>query len=139
MTIANYNEEELTEVARKLISNFGQLSVWCFYAEMGSGKTTLIKKIGEELGVQDDMSSPTFSIVNEYYTTSGKTIYHFDFYRLNSIEEAYDIGVEDYLYSGNLCLCEWPALVEQLLPEEYLKISINLVGDLTRSLTATPT
>ena len=138
MTIANYNEEELQEVARKLISNFGHIKVWCFDAEMGAGKTTLSKKICEELGVEDEMSSPTFSIVNEYETREGKTIYHFDFYRLEDIEEAYDIGVEDYLFSGNLCLLEWPAIIEPLLPDEYLQISIKLVGDISRSLTATP-
>ena len=138
MTIANYNEEELQEVARKLISNFGHIKVWCFDAEMGAGKTTLSKKICEELGVEGEMSSPTFSIVNEYESREGKTIYHFDFYRLEDIEEAYDIGVEDYLFSGNLCLLEWPAVIEPLLPDEYLQISIKLVGDNSRSLTATP-
>ncbi|MEO9485331.1 MAG: tRNA (adenosine(37)-N6)-threonylcarbamoyltransferase complex ATPase subunit type 1 TsaE [Ekhidna sp.] len=138
MTIANYNEEELQEVARKLISNFGRINVWCFDAEMGAGKTTLTKKICKELGVEDEMSSPTFSIVNEYQTRDGKDIYHFDFYRLKDIEEAIDIGVEDYLFSGNRCLLEWPAIIEPLLPDEYLQISIKLVGDYTRSLTAHP-
>ncbi len=138
MTIPNYNEDELQEVARKLISNFGHLKVWCFDAEMGSGKTTLSKKICEEMGVQDEMSSPTFSIVNEYRTDDGKDIYHFDFYRLKDLEEAIDIGVENYLFSGNLCLLEWPEIIEPLLPDEYLQISIKLVGDNTRSLTAQP-
>ncbi|WP_421762770.1 tRNA (adenosine(37)-N6)-threonylcarbamoyltransferase complex ATPase subunit type 1 TsaE [Ekhidna sp.] len=138
MTIPNYNEEELQEVARKLISNFGQIKVWCFDAEMGAGKTTLTKQICRELGVGDEMSSPTFSIVNEYQTESGQEIYHFDFYRLKDMEEAMDIGVEDYLFSGNLCLLEWPAIIEPLLPDEYLQISIKLVGDNTRSLTAQP-
>lgn len=138
MTIPNYNEEELQEVARKLISNFGHIKVWCFDAEMGAGKTTLTKKICEELGVEDEMSSPTFSIVNEYLTKNGEDIYHFDFYRLEDMEEALDIGVEDYLFSGNLCLLEWPAIIEPLLPDEYLQISIKLVGDNTRSLTAQP-
>ncbi len=138
MTIANYNEGELQEVARKLVSNFGHIKVWCFDAEMGAGKTTLTKKICEELGVIDEMSSPTFSIVNEYQTQDGSDIYHFDFYRLKDLEEAIDIGVEDYLYSGNLCLLEWPAIIEPLLSDEYLQISIKLVGDNTRSLTAQP-
>ncbi|WP_436517113.1 tRNA (adenosine(37)-N6)-threonylcarbamoyltransferase complex ATPase subunit type 1 TsaE [Ekhidna sp. To15] len=138
MTIPNYNEKELQEVARKLISNFGHIKVWCFDAEMGAGKTTLTKKICEELGVHDEMSSPTFSIVNEYQTENEEDIYHFDFYRLEDIEEAIDIGVEDYLFSGNLCLLEWPAIIEPLLPDEYLQISIKLVGDNTRSLTAQP-
>lgn len=138
MTIPNYNEEELQEVARKLVSNFGHLKVWCFDAEMGAGKTTLTKKICEEMGVEDEMSSPTFSIINEYQTSKGEDVYHFDFYRLNDIEEAIDIGVEDYLFSGNHCLLEWPAIIEPLLPDEYLQISIKLVGDNTRSLTAQP-
>ncbi|SNT26086.1 tRNA threonylcarbamoyladenosine biosynthesis protein TsaE [Ekhidna lutea] len=138
MTIPNYNEEELQEVARKLISNFGHLKVWCFDAEMGAGKTTLTKAICRELGVQDEMSSPTFSIVNEYLTDKNQDIYHFDFYRLKDMEEAMDIGVEDYLFSGNLCLLEWPQIIEPLLPDEYLQINIKLVGDNTRSLTAQP-
>ena len=138
MTIPNYNEEELQEVARKLISNYGHIKVWCFHAEMGAGKTTLSKYICKDLGVDDEMSSPTFSIVNEYLTAKGEDIYHFDFYRLKDIEEALDIGVEDYLFSGNLCLLEWPDIIEPLLPDEYLQISIKLVGDNTRSLTAQP-
>ena len=138
MTIPNYNEEELQEVARKLISNFSHIKVWCFNAEMGAGKTTLAKKICKELGVKDEMSSPTFGIVNEYLASDGKGIYHFDFYRLKDIEEAIDIGVEEYLYSGNLCLLEWPEIIDPLLPDEYLQISIKLVGDNTRSLTAQP-
>ena len=138
MTIPNYHESELQEVARKLLSNFGQIKVWCFDAEMGAGKTTLIKQLCQELGVTDEMSSPTFSIVNEYESRKGAEIYHFDFYRLEDIEEAMDIGVEDYLFSGNLCLLEWPEIIAPLLPDEYLQISIKLVGDNTRSLTAQP-
>jgi len=138
MTIPNYIESELQEIARKLISNFSELKVWCFYAEMGAGKTTLIKNICEELQVVDEMSSPTFSIVNEYESQKMETIYHFDFYRLNDLEEAVNIGIEDYLFSGNLCLLEWPEIIEPLLPDEYLKININLVGDNARSLTALP-
>ncbi|MEQ8629164.1 tRNA (adenosine(37)-N6)-threonylcarbamoyltransferase complex ATPase subunit type 1 TsaE [Ekhidna sp.] len=138
MTIPNYNEDELQEVAKKLLSNFGNINVWCFDAEMGAGKTTLIKIICEEKGVQDEMSSPTFSIVNEYLTDKGEEIYHFDFYRLEDVEEAIDIGLEEYLFSGNLCLLEWPEIIEPLLPDEYLQISIKLVGDNTRSLTAQP-
>ena len=138
MNIPNYHEDELQEVARKLLSNFGHISVWCFEAEMGAGKTTLIKEIGNELQVIDEMSSPTFAIINEYITSQDRTIYHFDCYRLKNLEEALDIGVEDYLFSNNLCLVEWPEKIEQLLPDEYLQISIKLVGDKTRSLTAVP-
>lgn len=138
MIIPNYTLEELEEVARKLISNFGHLHVWCFEAEMGAGKTTLIKQICEELQVIDAMSSPTFAIVNEYETQKGDTIYHFDCYRLESIDEALNIGIEDYLFTENRCLIEWPEIIETLLPANYLKISINLVGDNARSLIATP-
>lgn len=138
MTIPNYHEDELQEVARKLLSNFGQFKVWCFDAEMGAGKTTLIKQLCRELGVGGEMSSPTFSIVNEYESEKGAEIYHFDFYRLKDIEEAMDIGVEDYLFSGNLCLLEWPEIIAPLLPDEYLQINIKLVGENTRSLTAQP-
>jgi tRNA threonylcarbamoyladenosine biosynthesis protein TsaE len=138
MDILNYNKSELEQVAKQLVDEFGQLKVWCFEAEMGAGKTTLIKEICRHLGVKDEMSSPTFSIVNEYLTTEVKEIYHFDCYRLKDLDEAYDIGVEDYLFSGNVCLVEWPEIIETLLPEQYLKININLVGDNTRSLTAEP-
>ncbi len=138
MTYPNYVEDELQEVARKLISNFGKIKVWCFYADMGAGKTTLIKQICKELHVLDEMSSPTFSIVNEYESQNVGIIYHFDFYRLEDFDETINIGVEDYLYSGNLCLLEWPELVEPLLPTEYLEINIKLVGENARSLTAQP-
>lgn len=138
MIIPNYSLEELEEVARKLISNFGHLYVWCFEAEMGAGKTTLIKQICKELQVIDAMSSPTFAIINEYETQKGDTIYHFDCYRLESTEEALNIGIEDYLFGENRCLIEWPEIIESLLPAHYLKISINLVGDNARSLIATP-
>ena len=138
MNIPNYIEAELEEVARKLISNFSELPVWCFYAEMGAGKTTLIKQICHELQVMDDMSSPTFALVNEYESTKSGTIYHFDLYRLDHLEEALAIGIEEYLDSGNLCLIEWPELIEPVLPVHYLKININLVGANARSLTAQP-
>ncbi len=138
MNYPNYVEEELQEVARKLISNFSHLKVWCFYAEMGAGKTTLIKQICHELQVVHEMSSPTFSIVNEYESTKNGAVYHFDFYRLKDLEEAVNIGVEEYFDSGNFCFVEWPELVEPVLPEEYLKINIKLVSDNARSLTALP-
>ena len=138
ITIPNYIEAELVEIARKLISNFEQIKVWCFHAQMGAGKTTLIKKIGEELGVDDSMSSPTFSIINEYESRKAGTIYHFDCYRLESMEEALNIGIEEYLDSGKLCLIEWPEIIAPLLPDKYLEINIKLVGDNARSLTAQP-
>lgn len=100
--------------------------IWIFDGEMGAGKTTLIKSICKNLGVMDEVSSPTFSIVNEYKTVDGKTVYHFDFYRVKSIEEAYDMGVEDYFNSGNLCLIEWPEKIKEILINEIaLNILIN--------------
>ncbi len=138
MNIPNYVEDELEEIARKLVSNFSRLKVWCFDADMGAGKTTLIKHICKHLGVEEGMSSPTFSIVNEYRTNGGDEIYHFDFYRLKGLGEAMDIGIEDYFFSSNLCLIEWPTVIEPLLPDEYLQISIKLVGNNARSLTAKP-
>lgn len=100
--------------------------IWIFDGEMGAGKTTLIKSICKNLGVMDEVSSPTFSIVNEYKTVDGKTVYHFDFYRVKSIEEVYDIGVEDYFYSGNICLVEWPEKIKEILTKEKaLHIFIN--------------
>jgi tRNA threonylcarbamoyladenosine biosynthesis protein TsaE len=100
--------------------------VWLFDGEMGSGKTTLIKSLGEQLGVKEVMSSPTFSIVNEYSTSDHQTIYHFDFYRLKSETEALDIGVEEYLDSGNYCFLEWPDKISSLLPADCFSVRIKL-------------
>ncbi len=101
--------------------------IWIFDGEMGAGKTTLIKSICKNLGVIDEVSSPTFSIVNEYKMVDGKTVYHFDFYRIKSIEEVYDMGVEDYFSSGNICLIEWPEKIREILENEIaLQIFINL-------------
>lgn len=138
ITIANYIESELDEVAKTLLSKFQDISVWCFFAEMGMGKTTLIKQICMALNVVDPMSSPSFSIVNEYQTLEGRSLYHFDLYRLSSMEEAFNIGLEEYLDSGNLCLLEWPEIIEPLLPEQYLEICIKLEGENARSLIAQP-
>lgn len=116
---------DLQHVARKLVREAGPLRVIVFHGEMGSGKTTLIKAVGHTLGVNEGMSSPTFSIVNEYETTSGQTIYHFDFYRLKNEVEAYDIGTEEYLDSGSYCLIEWPEKIAGLLPQKYFEVSIQ--------------
>jgi tRNA threonylcarbamoyladenosine biosynthesis protein TsaE len=96
-----------------------------FDGEMGSGKTTLIKAVCECMGCVDGVNSPTFSIINEYFTNNGVTVYHFDFYRLKSLREALDLGVEEYFYSGNFCFIEWPQLVESLLPENHIHIHIE--------------
>jgi tRNA threonylcarbamoyladenosine biosynthesis protein TsaE len=101
---------------------------------MGAGKTTFIKALCEELGVRDVITSPTFAIVNEY-NASTQSIFHFDFYRIKKIEEVYDMGYEDYIYSGNLCLIEWPELIEELLPEDTLRVTIEQNADNTRTIT----
>lgn len=133
---ANYELTGLVEVAKDLIKSFINYPVWIFKGEMGTGKTTLIKTIGEALGVGNEMSSPTFSIVNEYLGAGGNEIYHFDLYRLKSMNEALDIGIEEYLDSGKYCFIEWPEIIDSLLPEEYVEISIKLVDHNTRDLTA---
>jgi ATPase, YjeE family len=117
---------DLSQVSDCLISWRGKANVIAFYGPMGAGKTTLIKNLCHKLNVTDEVNSPTFAIVNEYVTTESEPIYHFDFYRIKRLEEAYDIGYENYFYSGNLCLLEWPQLIEPLLPETYIKVEIEL-------------
>ena len=117
--------EALTEVSDYLISLRDKADVVAFYGSMGAGKTTLIKNLCHRMGVTDEVNSPTFAIVNEYATVDGESVYHFDFYRIKKLEEAYDIGFENYFYSGNLCLIEWPEMIEPLLPEHHIRVSIN--------------
>ncbi len=126
----------LADAARNVIAAAGTERILLFYGEMGAGKTTLIKEICRELGVDDAVSSPTFSIVNEYRSPQGP-IYHFDFYRLKTPTEALDLGYEDYLYSGQYCLIEWPEKIAGLLPEHYTKVELGHLTDDTRSLTVT--
>ena len=117
---------EINEAAKKFIENMGDGKVFAFYGKMGAGKTTFIKAICEELGVDDVITSPTFAIVNEYQSaTTGDSIYHFDFYRIKKLEEVYDMGYEDYFYSGSLCFLEWPELIDDLLPEDATKVTIE--------------
>jgi tRNA threonylcarbamoyladenosine biosynthesis protein TsaE len=116
----------LEHVGDRIIRRFPQSRILCFYGKMGAGKTTLIKAVCEQLGVADIVNSPTFSIINEYRTHSGETIYHMDFYRLKSAGELMDIGYEDYLYSGNYCLIEWPEKFQELLPEDSVYIQIDV-------------
>ena len=117
--------EQIHEAARQFIDYMGENTVFAFYGKMGAGKTTFIKAVCEELGVTDTITSPTFAIVNEYRSdTTGELIYHFDFYRIKRLEEVYDMGYEDYFYSGAICFIEWPELVEELLPEDAVKVSI---------------
>ncbi|MFZ4455627.1 MAG: tRNA (adenosine(37)-N6)-threonylcarbamoyltransferase complex ATPase subunit type 1 TsaE [Bacteroidales bacterium] len=115
----------IREAARTFINAMGDNTVFAFYGEMGAGKTTFIKAICEELGVEDVINSPTFAIVNEYRSNSGELIYHFDFYRINKIEEAYDFGYEDYFYSGAICFIEWPEKITDLLPGDCISVSIK--------------
>ena len=129
----------IQEAARLFIEQIGDHKVFAFYGKMGAGKTTFIKAICEELGVNDVITSPTFAIINEYRTSpKGRlveaTIYHFDFYRIKKLEEVYDMRYEDYFYSGALCFIEWPELIEELLPEDTVKVCITENGDGTRSI-----
>lgn len=126
----SYKSDQINEAAKRIINSSNDHKLWTFKGEMGAGKTTLIKAICKELGVTDEVSSPTFSLVNEYRTKEGKTIYHFDFYRIKSINEVYDIGYEDYFYSGNICLIEWPGKILELLEEEdVFEIKIEKVDE----------
>ncbi len=116
---------ELSQVANEMISHFENTKIFAFYGELGAGKTTLIKSICQSLHVTDEVTSPTFSLVYEYGTAKNELIYHFDFYRINSVEEIFDIGFEEYLYSGNYCFIEWPAIIAHLLPPEAKNIAIE--------------
>ena len=131
MEIKIQNLDNIREAAREFIDNIGENTVFAFYGKMGAGKTTFVKAICEELGVNDVITSPTFAIVNEYEAPQ-QTIYHFDFYRIKKMEELYDMGAEEYFYSGNLCLMEWPEIVEEALPEETKKITITPQSDGSR-------
>ena len=117
--------EDYPQAAREFIGQMQGARIFAFYGKMGSGKTTLIKSICEELGVEDSINSPTFAIVNEYEDREQRTIFHFDFYRIKSLEEVYNMGYEEYVYSDAICFMEWPELIEELLPEETTKVYIE--------------
>lgn len=118
--------DNIREAARQFVSSMDEASVFAFYGSMGAGKTTFIKAVCEELGVEDVITSPTFAIVNEYRAEeTGELIYHFDFYRIKKLEEVYDMGYEDYFYSGALCFIEWPELIEELLPTDAVRVRIE--------------
>ena len=125
MKIEIHSVGELAEVARKLLSTFSEERFFAFFGKMGVGKTTLIKELCAVLGVKDNVCSPTFAIVNEYSDREGEPVYHFDFYRLKSVAEAYDIGYEEYFYSGCYCFTEWTEKIEELLPERYVRVEIT--------------
>ena len=131
--VQNYALEELQKVAKEVIQS-AKNKVLLFYGEMGVGKTTLIKEIVKQLGSQDNVSSPTFSLVNEYHTVSGEKVYHFDFYRINNENEALDMGAEEYFYSDCWCLIEWPEKVKNLVPLNSVTITITANSNQTRTL-----
>lgn len=124
--------EELPEIANSIVSFAGTNKIWLFYGEMGSGKTTLIKQICDLLNVGENVSSPTYSIVNEYQNEEGEIFYHFDFYRIRNEAEAFDIGYEDYFFSGNCCFIEWPEKIPNLIPEGSFKIEISMLENSSR-------
>ena len=125
---------DLKEIAKDLLNEFGEHRVIAFYGEMGVGKTTLVKELCIHLGVDDITNSPTFSIVNEYLTQKGETLYHFDFYRIEEEEEVYDLGYEDYFYSRNYCFVEWPEKILNLLPKDIVKVRITLDNENNRMI-----
>lgn len=128
-----FSLDQIQETADEILAS-NPKKIILFNGEMGVGKTTLIKQLCKSLGVQDATSSPTFSLVNEYQTSNNQTVYHFDFYRLNKETEALDMGVDDYLYSGNWCFIEWSEKIANLLPAEYSTINIELLADGKRKL-----
>jgi tRNA threonylcarbamoyladenosine biosynthesis protein TsaE len=126
--------DNLLEAARQIISFSEGVSVWLFEGPMGAGKTTLIKSICKAFEVNDNVTSPTFSLVNEYQDPKGKIFYHFDFYRIKNEEEASDIGVDEYFYSNEYCFVEWPSMIPSLLPQEYVQIKIELLSEKERKI-----
>ena len=125
----------LKEVAEAVIESLEGRNVVAFCGTMGAGKTTLISAIMEHLGSLDNVTSPTFALVNQYSTDAGDAVYHFDFYRINRIEEVFDMGYEEYFYSGDLCLIEWPELIEDLLPEDAMVVRIDVLSPTERRFT----
>jgi tRNA threonylcarbamoyladenosine biosynthesis protein TsaE len=134
MEIGPFGLDELELVGKKIIREFPDMKIWLFEGEMGAGKTTLIKQICKDLGVIDKVTSPTFSIINEYQTVEGDTIYHFDFYRLKHESEALDIGADEYFSSGSLCLLEWPSKITSLIPSAHLEINISIIEENKRKI-----
>ncbi len=144
MEIKIQDIDHIREAAREFIEHIGEHRVFAFYGKMGAGKTTFVKAICEELGVDDVITSPTFAIINEYSLTSlpspltshlsalTSKIFHFDFYRIKKLEEVYDMGYEDYFYSGALCFIEWPELIEEILPDDAVRVSITEQTDGSR-------
>ncbi|MDE5694524.1 MAG: tRNA (adenosine(37)-N6)-threonylcarbamoyltransferase complex ATPase subunit type 1 TsaE, partial [Alistipes sp.] len=132
-TIRTVAQEELPEVAAAIVELLGPRTVVALRGEMGAGKTTLIREIAAQLGAADTVTSPTFAIVNQYKGADGRRICHFDFYRIDDIREAYDFGYEEYFYSGDVCLVEWPEKIEPLLPDDRIEVRIAVDGPTTRT------
>lgn len=129
--------EEYPQAAKWFTGFLQQGHIFAFYGKMGSGKTTFIKSLCEELGVEDTINSPTFAIVNEYEDREANTIFHFDFYRIKSLAEVYNMGYEEYFYSNAHCFIEWPELIEELLPEEHIRVDIAEENDGSRTIKVT--
>jgi tRNA threonylcarbamoyladenosine biosynthesis protein TsaE len=127
--------DDIQCAAQKIYECLNGKQIIALYGNMGAGKTTLIKAVCRAAGVKEIVTSPTFSLVNEYTTSDNRTIYHFDFYRINTVAEVFDFGYEEYFYSGELCLIEWPEMIEELLPEDTLRISIKVLNNNKRQLT----
>lgn len=128
--------DHIREAARQFIAAMGDNTVFALYGKMGAGKTTFVKALCQELGVEDVVTSPTFAVINEYRSEiAGELIYHFDFYRIKKLSEVYDMGYEDYFYSGALCFIEWPELIEELLPGDAVKVTIEELEDGSRKIT----
>lgn len=125
-TIHITSQDELPQVAEAVIRALGRRTVVALRGEMGAGKTTLIREIAAQLGATDTVTSPTFALVNQYKGSGNRTIYHFDFYRIEELREAYDLGYEEYFYSGDICLVEWPEKIEPLLPENTIQVRITV-------------
>lgn len=121
--------EMLDKAASEILKFAGDIKVFAFYGEMGAGKTTLIRHICSRLGVIDNVNSPTFTLINEYNTSGGEILYHFDFYRIKTESEAFDLGYEDYFYSERYCFIEWPVKVQNLLPESIIEVNIQIKGN----------
>ncbi|MEG2062022.1 MAG: tRNA (adenosine(37)-N6)-threonylcarbamoyltransferase complex ATPase subunit type 1 TsaE [Alistipes sp.] len=132
-TIHITSQEELPEVAKAVVAAIGRRTVVVFRGEMGAGKTTLIREIVAQLGATDTVTSPTFAIINQYKGSGNRRIHHFDFYRINDIREAYDFGYEEYFFSNDICLVEWPEKIEQLLPENVVTVRIAVDSDTART------
>jgi tRNA threonylcarbamoyladenosine biosynthesis protein TsaE len=128
--------KKLPEIAKKLIEQFQEARVFAFYGKMGAGKTTFIQSVCRALGSGDTVTSPTFALINEYDTVKNGSIFHFDFYRIKNLEEVFDLGYEDYLYSRSYCLIEWPELIETLLPENIVRVTIEVDIDGVRTISA---